>query len=231
VSYSLAGFAAANYPADAITDAMVFSLAGTQRRDGSWRVGGISRHPMEGGEITRTAMSMHALQLYGVPARKPEFDERIARARNWLLAAKAKTTEDRNMQLLGLKWAVAAPAAIERLSKALLAEQCGDGGWSQNPNLPSDAYATGEALYALHHAAALPTRDTAFQRGVQFLLKTQLEDGSWHVSSRSPKFQPYFQSGFPHDHDQWISSAATSWASMALAAAIDPVPGPRADRR
>jgi ankyrin repeat protein len=230
VSYSLAGLAAANYPADATTDAMVFSIAGTQRRDGSWRAGGISRHPMEGGEITRTAMSMHALQLYGAPARKLEFDERIARARDWLLAAKAKTTEDRNMQILGLKWAGAAPATIEGLSKALLAEQRGDGGWSQNPNLPSDAYATGEALYALHHAAGLPTRDAAFQRGVQFLLKTQLEDGSWHVSSRAPKFQPYFQSGFPHDHDQWISSAATSWASMALAAAIEPTASPRAAR-
>jgi hypothetical protein len=30
------------------------------------------------------------------------------------------------------------------------------------------------------------------------------------------KIQPYFQSGFPYDHDQWISATATAWASMAL---------------
>jgi hypothetical protein len=35
--------------------------------------------------------------------------------------------------------------------------------------------------------------------------------------SRAVKFQPYFQSGFPHDHDQWISSSAAAWASAALA--------------
>ena len=53
-------------------------------------------------------------------------------------------------------------------------------------------------------------------------------DGSWHVASRAPKFQPYFQSGFPHDHDQWISSAATAWGAIALSyAAADG----RAERR
>jgi ankyrin repeat protein len=222
LSYSLAGLAAANYPADAITDAMVFSIAGAQRRDGSWRGGDVSRHPIEGGEITRTAMSMHALQLYGSPARKPEFDARVARARDWLLAAKAKTTEDRNMQLLGLTWAHAPADVIHRLSKALLAGQRSDGGWGQNPNLPSDAYATAESLCALHQAEGLAARDAAFQRGVRYLLGTQLEDGSWRVSSRAAKFQPYFQSGFPHDHDQWISAAATGWAAMALAAAVEP---------
>ena len=63
--------------------------------------------------------------------------------------------------------------------------------------------------------------DPVYARGVQYLLKTQLDDGSWYVRSRSPKFQPYFQSGFPHDHDQWISAAATAYAVMALAPAVD----------
>jgi hypothetical protein len=40
------------------------------------------------------------------------------------------------------------------------------------------------------------------------------------VVSRAVKFQPYFQSGFPHDHDQWISAAGTAWAAMALAYAM-----------
>jgi len=51
---------------------------------------------------------------------------------------------------------------------------------------------------------------------VEFLLRTQKEDGSWYVKSRAMKIQPYFQSGFPYDHDQWISATATAWASMAL---------------
>jgi len=59
--------------------------------------------------------------------------------------------------------------------------------------------------------------DTIYKAGVDFLLKTQLPDGSWFVSSRAMKLQPYFQSGFPYDHDQWISTAATAWAVSAIA--------------
>jgi hypothetical protein len=59
--------------------------------------------------------------------------------------------------------------------------------------------------------------DPALKRGIHFLLKTQLEDGSWYVKSRSVPLQPYFEGGFPHGNDQWISAAATNWAAMALA--------------
>jgi hypothetical protein len=40
------------------------------------------------------------------------------------------------------------------------------------------------------------------------------------VPSRSPKFQAYFNSGFPYAGDQWISAWATGWATMALAQAV-----------
>jgi len=95
-----------------------------------------------------------------------------------------------------------------------------DGGWAGNPYLESDAYSTGEALYALHESGATAAGDPAYQRGLRFLSHTQQPDGSWHVKSRAVKFQPYFQSGFPYDHDQWISAAATSWATVALANAV-----------
>ena len=61
---------------------------------------------------------------------------------------------------------------------------------------------------------------SAGQRGIQFLLNTQLADGSWYVKSRALAFQPYFDDGFPHGFDQWISAAGTSWATMALALAL-----------
>jgi hypothetical protein len=35
----------------------------------------------------------------------------------------------------------------------------------------------------------------------------------------APKFQAYFNSGFPYAGDQWISAWATGWAAMALAQA------------
>ena len=42
------------------------------------------------------------------------------------------------------------------------------------------------------------------------------EHGTWHVVTRSLTFQPYFESGFPHGHDQWISQAGSALAAMAL---------------
>jgi squalene cyclase len=133
--------------------------------------------------------------------------------------AQPETTQDRVFRLFGLGWAgvKANNEVMRRDVRDLLREQRPDGGWSQLSTLASDAYATGQALVALRQAGALPLNDPAFRRGIEFLLKTQLEDGSWYVRTRDIPLQPFFESGFPHGHDQWISAAATNWASMALA--------------
>ena len=95
--------------------------------------------------------------------------------------------------------------------------QRADGGWSQLSTLPSDAYATGEALVALVESGAMTATDPVYQRGVQFLLNTQFADGSWFVKSRAIPLQPHFESGFPFGKDQFISAAGSNWAAMALA--------------
>jgi ankyrin repeat protein len=220
LGYSLLGLAGLDYPADAITDAMMVNLAEEQTLDGSWCYGAIARSPLEEGCIARAAMGVRIMQRYGPPGLKAEFEKRIARARDYLLEAQPKTTDDRAMLLLGLKWSGASAEKTRAAARALLAEQQADGGWCGNPHLETDAYSTGEALYALHESQALGANDAAQRRGLEYLLKTQHADGSWHVKSRAVKFQPYFQSGFPHDHDQWISASATAWATMALANAI-----------
>jgi hypothetical protein len=147
---------------------------------------------------------------------------RIASARAWLTHAPTVTAEDRNMQLLGLAWAGASAASLTSYASGIHAAQDADGGWRQRDGLGTDAYATGESLYALAKGGGVSPSDPPYQRGVRYLLTTQrASDGSWHVASRSPKFQAYFQSGFPYAGDQWISQWATGWASMALAQAID----------
>jgi hypothetical protein len=62
----------------------------------------------------------------------------------------------------------------------------------------------------------MPVSDPVYQRGVKWLLGNQQQDGSWYVPTRALGFQPWFDSGFPHAHDQWISAAGTNWAAMAL---------------
>ena len=215
VMYSLLQLAVSHVPADRAIDAMIDNLAWLQRQDGNWHFAGIQRAPMEDGDFSRTAICLRAFVAYAPPGRKAEFDQRIARAAAWLKSATPRSTEDRNMQLLGLKWANSGRALTDPALQKLIALQHPDGGWPQTPDLESDPYATATTLYTLHELGT-PTSNAAYQKGVQYLLRAQLADGSWHVTSRSPKFQPYFQSGFPHDHDQWISAAATSWATIAL---------------
>jgi Squalene-hopene cyclase C-terminal domain len=222
--YSLFQLAVAGAAPDRGIDALIHNMAGQQHTNGSWCFqGGLARPPIEDGDFSRTAFSIRSLATYGIPGRKAEFDQRIQRAADWLKAAHPRTTEDRNMQLLGMKWANMDRVSLEEPLKNLMAQQRADGGWAQTPDLTSDAYATGSVLYTLHEVGQ-PSSDAAYRRGVAYLLRTQLEDGSWHVHSRAPKFQPYFQSGFPYDHDQWISAAATAWATIALSNAVQEGP-------
>jgi ankyrin repeat protein len=218
--YSLLAMAAEHYAPNNLTDTLVSYIAGFQSRDGAWRVGGSSRAPMEESSIARTALAMHALQVYGIPGRRAEFDQRIARAGEWLVTAKPETTDDTAMLMVGLHWAGAGAGRVKSVGRTLMATQRPDGGWAPNPNLASDAYATGESLWAFQEAAVMSIDDPASKRGINFLLSTQFADGSWYVRSRAVKFQPYFQSGSPFDHDQWISATATAWAVRAMAPAI-----------
>ncbi len=218
------------YKPDRITDGIVANVVAQQTSAGNWLAphGSIARPPIEDGDISRTALGIGALKNYGAPVAPPTSTQRIARARDWLAAAKATTADDRNMQLVGLRWAGADNAVLRRLARVILAAQRADGGWSQRAELRSDAYATGQTLYALSVSVALSPREPAYQKGVRYLLSTQYADGSWYVRSRAPKFQPYFESGFPYGHDQWISQMATGWAAAALTLAIDePARSPR----
>jgi hypothetical protein len=219
-TWKLMALASERYPSSLLTDTLVGYLTHFQRHDGSWWFGGISRAPLEEGAMARTAMAIRGMQMFGTPAMKADLDRRIARATTYLANAKAVTNDEAAMQILGLAWAGGNVAKISALGKALTGAQHADGGWGQNRNLASDAYATGESLYALKEAGVLAPTDAVYRKGVKFLLETQREDGSWYVRSRAPKFQPYFQSGFPHDHDQWISSTATAWAVRGLVPAV-----------
>jgi hypothetical protein len=216
VSYSLLGLAAEGYKPDETTEAMAHLVSVQQLADGSFIVFG-ARPPQESSAVSATALSIRALQAYG-----KDVEPRAAKAREWLRTAPARTTEELTMKVLGLAWAKANVEDLRKAAKALLFEQRADGGWGQLPGLESDAYATGQALIALHTAGQTSVSDEVYNRAAAFLLRTQKADGSWHVRSRSVPFQQIRESGFPHGKDQWISAAGTSWAAMALSLALPP---------
>jgi len=76
------------------------------------------------------------------------------------------------------------------------------------------------SLVALRESRALAVENSPYRRGIQFLLESQLEDGSWYIRTRALPIQPMFDSDFPHGPDQFISAAATNWAAMALTTVV-----------
>ncbi len=178
------------------------------------------RPPLESSDFQVTAASIRSVRTYGPKSQRAEYDEAVARAVRWLEQAQPATTEDHAFKILGLIWGGGSQAAIQKTARELLALQQSDGGWGQLSSLASDAYATGQALVALRESRALAVNNPAYRRGIQFLLDSQLEDGSWYVRTRALPIQPYFDSDFPHGPDQFISAAATNWAAMALTTVV-----------
>ena len=80
------------------------------------------------------------------------------------------------MQLPGICRAGQMPP--EDRVKQLIGLQRPNGGWGQTGNLASDAYATGEPLYALH-GTGMAAIQTVYRR----------EDGYWLVKTRAAWFQ------------------------------------------
>jgi hypothetical protein len=221
LGYDFLSHVLANRPADARMRAQVHFIKGMQEPAGYWSGGAGRRPPLAFDDFTPTALMVLAIDRYSAPADARDTAARIARARSWLLAAKPDRTQEHAFKVLGLAWAGADRATIQTGVSGLRALQTANGGWSQLPGLATDAYATGLALYAMH-VGGVPSNDSAYQSGLKYLLSTQAADGTWHVRSRAIPFQPYFESGYPYGHDQWISAAGASYATLALAAAVEP---------
>ena len=191
-----------------------------------WRANS-HRPPSEGSHFTTSYVALRGLSFFRTQAQAEAFESRRRQVLQWLLKTPAKDCEDRVFRLRGLHVAGAEQKEIEAATKELAAKQRSDGGWAQldggevESATQSDAYATGTALVALHQVAGVATSAPLYQNGVRFLLGTQREDGTWHVATRSKPIQKYFESGFPHGKDQFISSSATAWAATALAMAIE----------
>jgi Squalene-hopene cyclase C-terminal domain len=182
-----------------------------------------NRPPSEASSFTTTYLAVRALQRYGTTEQHERIAQRLGKVRAWLADAPARDTESRVFRLWAMKRVGSPAQEVQTAAQELMQTQRPEGGWAQLDTMKADAYATGTVLVALHEAAGLAADAPVYQRGVKYLLATQGQDGTWHVRSRSKPFQVYFESGFPHGKDQFISLAATSWATTALALALPPL--------
>ena len=191
-----------------------------QETDGSWAwslAPAKNRPPpvFESDEVV-TLLAHLALAPHVPADPKAKSDARDSRemASVWLLKAKpSETTQWLAIRLFRDVRAGVPSTDLQPRIEHLLARQNKDGGWGQDKDLPSDAFATGQALYFLSLAGVKPDR-TELQRGVSFLVGSQKEDGSWPMKSRS------HPSATPMTNPVPITYFGSAWATLGLVRAV-----------
>lgn len=203
-----------DHAADEVTTYVTNWILNEQTEDGRWNCRS-NRPPSESSDFTTTYVAVRALNRFADKDRQADVADSFERASVWLGDTAPRDTEDRVFRLLSFDYIDPGRAVIDAAITELSQSQREDGGWSQTDEMESDAYATSIAMYALSRFG-VDRQSDSWQRGLRFLLDQRHDDGSWHVVSRSKPFQKYFESGFPHGKDQFISTTATAWATIVL---------------
>ncbi len=217
--YALWALDEMEWKSDEVTSAVAHYLKDEQRELPFWRHQG-RRPPSSGSDFTATYVALRALSHFSTPEQKESAAGRLAEVTKWLEETKPVDTEDHVFRLLCMRYLDEGSELREAAIAQLVSLQCADGGWAQMDTMESDAYATATAMYALQQESNIPANDPTLERGLNWLLDSQLPDGTWHVTSRAEPFQTYFETGFPHGKDQFISMAASAWATVVLASTL-----------
>ena len=219
VGYGLWALDIGQHAPDSMTEDMTWYLLNFQKELGHWTVP-VDRPPAQASDFTTNYVAIRGLNRYGTKEQESEIAQRATAVKRWLKTAEAVDTEDQVFRLRLFNELKMNATSKKPLVERLIREQHEDGGWAQKAGMKSDAYATGSVLVALRVAGNISDDNTAWQRGLAYLLRTQLPDGSWYVATRAKPEQVYFESGFPHGEDQFISAFATGWAAEALLLAL-----------
>ena len=214
--YAMWSLAKGDHQPDEVTTAVVHYLLEDQTRKKKWASTDKRRPPSSGSHFTATFLAASAVKHYGTDEQAEKVKPALELARTWIQETEASDTEDHAFRLRGLKLLGCDEATVQKEVTRILDLQHRNGGWSQTEKTQPDAYATATVLAALRSTSNSDEVKRSIERGLRYLLETQLDDGTWHVTTRADGFQDYYESGFPHDEDQFISIAATGWAVLAL---------------
>jgi len=191
-------------------------LVERQEKDGAFPLD-LLEPPIIQGQFMATANSLVAIERAAAHSDDPQYKQSAERGLAWIGAHEPETTQDKIFKVIAFMhygtpdqkrsaWSVV---------ETLTTEQQSDGGWKENAASDgSNAIATGQVLYAFKQAG-VSIHSPMFRRGVDYLLKNQVNDpvpenGSWnavHTASKRP-------SAFAH----------TMWAVIGLAGAYGPDP-------
>ncbi len=190
-------------------------LARWQETDGSWKTAGQfpgQNRPLP--ESHAVATGWHALAIASAVNLNDESKKCLERAVTKLKDYKpGKSTESLIVAVLVAR-KFETPEKLAAAIAELKKHQNEDGGWGWLIDAPSDAFATGQALYALAYPGAA-TDNAAVFRAEKYLLSTQGEDGSWAVPTTeiaAPATKPDRLKSLEIIYRFW----GTAWATIGL---------------
>lgn len=157
-----------------------------QEASGRWRTGDQHRarlwsDPEEPFQVT-TAWTLLALagddDADTSDSRPTTVSSWIDQGRRYLAQAKPRSSTEWHLTRMLVAQRFNEQELLTKLRADLLKQQNDDGGWGVLPGQPSQAWSTGEAMYALRQTGS--TRDDPqLVRAQQYLLDTQRDDGTW----------------------------------------------------
>ena len=178
-----------------------------QQPDGSWKAGGQlpgQKRPKD--ETAQVSTMWIALALGSADNGEAAVDAR-RRALSWLERAESGKSTEWFVARLLLNHQDRDARSVAGVIEQLKSQQNKDGGWGWLVGDPSDALGTGMALYALS-LAGVASDDPALGRARQFLVSTQLKDGSWAVKGTKENTQDRVE--------ETASYWGAAWATLGL---------------
>ena len=182
-------------------------LVRDQAADGSWPLEGedSTSAPATYGRPLATLLARDSLAAAD-PAR---FRAAIGRAETWLKDRKLHNATDASVSLMAFSSGkgLSAPETQHRALELLARVQGEDGGWGLDAFSPPEPFDTALALLALSKCEPTASVKTMIERARKFLIKEQLDDGSWTETTRPPGQVSYAE-----------HLSTVGWATMALLA-------------
>lgn len=204
------------YPSDgAFATGLAANLLRFQEPNGSWKAAGQLPRQKRPGLESNAATTMWTVLALSNLEETPDLLRSRQRALVWLKTAPLGDTTESVLLRMLIEHKFGDAAKTQELLKALRARQHADGGWSWAKDKPSDAYATGQSLYALG-LMGVADDDPAIRNAWKFLIETQQPDGSWLTPSSAISSTP--AKGRDAIYHFWGST----WAAIGLARSLPP---------
>ena len=166
MAWELFDFGMNGVPKNAYTDAAVRADQGDADAGGNWSANESRRPPMNAGEFQAAALAHLCDQaLHAGRRRSEQRRRRSPRPSRGSKRAQPETTQDRAFHALALAWAMASPDSARRPLARSRACSAPTAAGASCRAIESDAYATGQALYALNVAGSMPATDPVYPEG------------------------------------------------------------------